>query len=109
MLVFDTTPWVPTFISFTEQQYQGAGFIMSLVANDISCYPHGFYCIVYLQAIRTGWVHPNVNLDNPEKNVVLFFLTQNFPLLNYNLIDPISPNLTCIGTSAYGMVGTRLL
>jgi hypothetical protein len=23
-----------------------------------------------LQAIRTGWVHPNLNLENPEKIVV---------------------------------------
>uniref|UniRef100_A0A453HYH8 beta-ketoacyl-[acyl-carrier-protein] synthase I n=1 Tax=Aegilops tauschii subsp. strangulata TaxID=200361 RepID=A0A453HYH8_AEGTS len=22
-----------------------------------------------MQAIRTGWIHPNINLDNPEKNV----------------------------------------
>ena len=35
-----------------------------------------------LQAIRTGWVHPNINLDNPEKNVVFFFLTENFSILN---------------------------
>jgi hypothetical protein len=33
-----------------------------------------------LQAI-TGWIHPNINLDNPEKNVVIFF-AQNLPLLN---------------------------
>jgi hypothetical protein len=41
-----------------------------------------FYCFACLQAIRTGWVHPNINLDNPEKNVVILFLTENFPFLN---------------------------
>jgi hypothetical protein len=25
------------------------------------------------QAIRTGWVHPNLNLENPEKTVVSLF------------------------------------
>lgn len=24
----------------------------------------------YLQAIRTGWVHPNINLENPDSGVV---------------------------------------
>ncbi|KAG6475226.1 hypothetical protein ZIOFF_064444 [Zingiber officinale] len=25
--------------------------------------------IPQLKAIRTGWIHPNINLDNPEKTV----------------------------------------
>lgn len=29
----------------------------------------GIEAVAAIQAIRTGWVHPNVNLDNPEKNV----------------------------------------
>lgn len=35
-----------------------------------------------MQAIRTGWIHPNINLDNPEKNVVIFLDRQVFFLLN---------------------------
>jgi hypothetical protein len=31
-----------------------------------------------MQAIRTGWIHPNINLDNPEKNVVIFLDRQVF-------------------------------
>ncbi|AQL06003.1 3-oxoacyl-[acyl-carrier-protein] synthase II chloroplastic [Zea mays] len=46
----------------------------------------GIEAVAAIQAIRTGWVHPNLNLDNPEKTVVLLFLTQNFPLLIHNLI-----------------------
>uniref|UniRef100_A0A0E0GNX1 beta-ketoacyl-[acyl-carrier-protein] synthase I n=1 Tax=Oryza nivara TaxID=4536 RepID=A0A0E0GNX1_ORYNI len=30
----------------------------------------GIEAVAAIQAIRTGWVHPNINLDNPEKNVV---------------------------------------
>lgn len=26
-----------------------------------------------LQAIRTGWVHPNINLENPDDSVVCCF------------------------------------
>uniref|UniRef100_A0A0E0KEU0 3-oxoacyl-[acyl-carrier-protein] synthase n=1 Tax=Oryza punctata TaxID=4537 RepID=A0A0E0KEU0_ORYPU len=29
----------------------------------------GIEAVAAIQAIRTGWVHPNINLDNPEKNV----------------------------------------
>ncbi|XP_006651481.2 3-oxoacyl-[acyl-carrier-protein] synthase II, chloroplastic-like [Oryza brachyantha] len=29
----------------------------------------GIEAVAAVQAIRTGWVHPNINLDNPEKNV----------------------------------------
>lgn len=25
-----------------------------------------------MQAIQTGWVHPNINLENPDKGVVSF-------------------------------------
>ncbi|CAL4931466.1 unnamed protein product [Urochloa decumbens] len=30
----------------------------------------GIEAVAAIQAIRTGWVHPNINLDNPEKNVL---------------------------------------
>ncbi|XP_077230280.1 3-oxoacyl-[acyl-carrier-protein] synthase II, chloroplastic-like isoform X2 [Tasmannia lanceolata] len=30
--------------------------------------------VATVQAIRTGWVHPNINLENPEKSVDLNFL-----------------------------------
>lgn len=26
--------------------------------------------LVFLQAIRTGWIHPNINLENPDEGVV---------------------------------------
>ncbi|KAL6878454.1 hypothetical protein ACP4OV_012624 [Aristida adscensionis] len=29
----------------------------------------GIEAVAAIQAIRTGWIHPNVNLDKPEKNV----------------------------------------
>lgn len=29
----------------------------------------GIEAVAAIQAIRTGWIHPNINLDNPEKNV----------------------------------------
>ncbi|XP_062211492.1 3-oxoacyl-[acyl-carrier-protein] synthase II, chloroplastic-like [Phragmites australis] len=29
----------------------------------------GIEAVAVIQAIRTGWIHPNINLDNPEKNV----------------------------------------
>uniref|UniRef100_A0A0D9VV33 3-oxoacyl-[acyl-carrier-protein] synthase n=1 Tax=Leersia perrieri TaxID=77586 RepID=A0A0D9VV33_9ORYZ len=29
----------------------------------------GIEAVAAVQAIRTGWVHPNINLDKPEKNV----------------------------------------
>ncbi|KAL5218219.1 hypothetical protein ABZP36_018903 [Zizania latifolia] len=29
----------------------------------------GIEAVAAIQAIRTGWVHPNINLDNPEKNL----------------------------------------
>ncbi|RCV44408.1 hypothetical protein SETIT_9G371500v2 [Setaria italica] len=29
----------------------------------------GIEAVAAIQAIRTGWLHPNINLDNPEKNV----------------------------------------
>jgi hypothetical protein len=32
--------------------------------------PHGNILLCSLQAIRTGWVHPNLNLENPEDTVV---------------------------------------
>jgi hypothetical protein len=48
----------------------------------VRCYQfhckHGEFVMVHLvffslQAIRTGWVHPNLNLENPEKTVVSLF------------------------------------
>lgn len=29
----------------------------------------GIEAVAAIQAIRTGWIHPNINLDNPEKNM----------------------------------------
>ena len=29
-----------------------------------------------VQAIRTGWIHPNVNLENPDKGVVCCFVVR---------------------------------
>lgn len=34
----------------------------------------GIEAVAAIQAIRTGWVHPNINLDNPEKNVDISIL-----------------------------------
>lgn len=30
----------------------------------------------FVQAIRTGWVHPNINLENPDDGVVCGFIIQ---------------------------------
>ncbi|MCI22276.1 3-oxoacyl-(acyl carrier) synthase II, partial [Trifolium medium] len=29
----------------------------------------GVEAVATVQAIRTGWVHPNINLENPDKDV----------------------------------------
>ena len=56
-------------------QYGQDGFIilvmllaMRLHFSIVFCYP--------VQAIRTGWVHPNIILENPDQGVVCLPLLQ---------------------------------
>ena len=43
-----------------------------------------FFVMSDMQAIRTGWVHPNINLENPEKGMVCYFFWLSIFSLSYD-------------------------
>ncbi|KAI3944140.1 hypothetical protein MKW92_015676, partial [Papaver armeniacum] len=49
-----------------RQNYNQRLRVYSTKSNDLSTIVDA---VALVQAIRTGWVHPNVNLENPEVGV----------------------------------------
>jgi hypothetical protein len=54
---------------------------MHVLCYGFQCKHGGPQLCCSLQAIRTGWVHPNLNLENPEDIVVSSFSDARFNVI----------------------------
>lgn len=56
-----------------------------------------------LQAIQTGWVHPNVNLENPDEGMVCFYSTVSYKIQSAKLFIILTINFYAFSQSARTM------
>jgi hypothetical protein len=66
-------PWEKEHWNCTSQGTIVELFLLPKLRTSFSSVLDVVFCY-FVQAIRTGWVHPNINLENPDQGVVCSLL-----------------------------------